>query len=141
MTMQRPTVHARNLFHISTAMYDTWTLYADQGKPYFIEGEFDAMKMAVQSNDQSTVEEAISFVAYRLIKASFVNSPGVDETFALADQLMIDLGYDAGISSTIYETGNASSVGNAIAEIVINYGYTDGAREITGYDNAYYEPF
>ena len=27
----RPTVHARNLFHTSTAMYDAWAVYEDKG--------------------------------------------------------------------------------------------------------------
>ena len=26
----RPTVHARNLFHISIAMYDAWAIYKDE---------------------------------------------------------------------------------------------------------------
>ena len=32
----RPTVHARNLFHISVALYDTWAIYNEMAKPYLI---------------------------------------------------------------------------------------------------------
>ncbi|MEN0046892.1 MAG: CRTAC1 family protein, partial [Bacteroidota bacterium] len=32
----RPTVHARNLFHTSVALYDTWSIYDDLASPYLI---------------------------------------------------------------------------------------------------------
>ena len=32
----RPTVHARNLFHTSVAMYDAWAIYDTDAKPYLI---------------------------------------------------------------------------------------------------------
>ena len=32
----RPTIHARNLFHTSIAMYDAWAIYSDQALPYLI---------------------------------------------------------------------------------------------------------
>lgn len=32
----RPTVHARNLFHVSSAMYDAWAVYADTASPYLL---------------------------------------------------------------------------------------------------------
>lgn len=31
----RPTIHARNLFHTSIAMYDAWAAYDDLVRPYF----------------------------------------------------------------------------------------------------------
>ena len=34
----RPTVHARNLFHISAAMYDAWAIFSDESDPYLIGG-------------------------------------------------------------------------------------------------------
>ena len=32
----RPTVHARNLFHISSAMYDAWSVYSDIAESYLL---------------------------------------------------------------------------------------------------------
>ena len=32
----RPTVHARNLFHISAAMYDAWNVYNQSGEYYLL---------------------------------------------------------------------------------------------------------
>ena len=34
--LARPTVHARNLFHISAAMYDAWAIVNEEGSPYLI---------------------------------------------------------------------------------------------------------
>ena len=32
----RPTVHARNLYHVSIAMYDAWAIYNEEADPYYI---------------------------------------------------------------------------------------------------------
>ena len=32
----RPTVHARNLFHMSAMTYDIWTIFNKKSKPYFL---------------------------------------------------------------------------------------------------------
>jgi len=32
----RPTIHARNLFHTSIAMYDSWAIFDDESDPYLI---------------------------------------------------------------------------------------------------------
>jgi len=32
----RPTVHARNLFHLSAGMYDAWAVFDEQAQTYFL---------------------------------------------------------------------------------------------------------
>ena len=32
----RPTVHARNLFHLSAGMYDAWAVFDDKSETYFL---------------------------------------------------------------------------------------------------------
>src|SRR5689334_21459395 len=34
--LARPTVHARNLFHVSIAMYDAWAVYDTLAQTYFL---------------------------------------------------------------------------------------------------------
>ena len=34
--LARPTVHARNLFHISAAMYDAWSVFNNSSDTYFL---------------------------------------------------------------------------------------------------------
>ena len=41
----RPTVHARNLWHTSVAMYDSWAVYDNTAQPYLlgaVHGDFFA---------------------------------------------------------------------------------------------------
>ena len=141
----RPTVHARNLFHTGIAMYDAWAIYDNDAKTYLIgknvHGYTNVYNGFLPSEDlEESRNKTISYAAYRLLKYRFRNSPGVVHSTKIFDLLMSQLGYDTTFTSTDYSTGNGAALGNFIAESVINYGFTDGARESSDYDNAHYEP-
>ncbi|WP_299522612.1 FG-GAP-like repeat-containing protein [Winogradskyella sp.] len=141
----RPTVHARNLFHTSLAMYDIWSIYDDMATPYLIgntvNGYSSALEDFIPSEDlEISVNKSISYAMYRLLSHRFQNSPGVDETQSRLDLLMDRLGYNTNFISLMYEDGDAAAFGNFVAQTIIDYGLQDGSREATGYDNAYYEP-
>ncbi|WP_138434880.1 FG-GAP-like repeat-containing protein [Winogradskyella algicola] len=141
----RPTVHARNLFHTSVAMYDAWAIYDDTATPYLIGNTVNdfttVLEEFIPNEDLDTsVNKTISYAMYRLLTHRFQNSPGLEETQARFDLLMEKLGYDINNTSLLYEDGDAAALGNFIAQSVIDYGLQDGSREATGYDNAYYEP-
>ncbi|WP_369996560.1 FG-GAP-like repeat-containing protein [Winogradskyella sp.] len=141
----RPTVHARNLFHTSVAMYDVWAIYDDVATPYLIgnmvNGFSSTLVSFVPNEDLDTsLNKSISYAMYRLMTHRFQNSPGLDETQARFNLLMEKLGYDINNTSLMYEDGDAAAFGNFVAQTIIDYGLQDGAREATGYDNAYYEP-
>jgi len=77
----RPTVHARNLFHSSIAMYDAWAAYDDEAKPYLLGNtingytcDFDGVPVPADIN--AAREEAMSFAIFRLLVHRFDNSPG-----------------------------------------------------------------
>jgi len=141
----RPTVHARNLFHTSVAMYDIWAIYDDVATPYLIGNtvnEFSSSLDEFTPNEdlETSLSKSISYAMYQLMSYRFQNSPGADETQARFDLLMEKLGYDTTITSLFYEDGDAAAFGNYVAQTIIDYGLQDGSREATGYDNAYYEP-
>ena len=141
----RPTVHARNLFHTSVALYDTWAIYNDEAKPYLIGNNVhnfrsDLSEFIPLENKEVSMKKAMSYAAYRLLTHRFKNSPNAEETLARFDFLMDQLGYDKSYTSTNYPSGNAADLGNYIAETLINYGYSDNSRELSGYDNSFYEP-
>jgi hypothetical protein len=141
----RPTVHARNLFHTSVAMYDTWAIYDDTATPYLIGNtvnDFTTVLEEFSPNEDldTSVSKTISYAMYRLLTHRFQNSPGLEETQARFDLLMEKLGYDVNNASLLYEDGDAAALGNFIAQSIIDYGLQDGSREATGYDNAYYQP-
>jgi hypothetical protein len=140
----RPTVHARNLWHISAAMYDAWAAYDDTastwllGKTQF--GFSCAMDLQNIPLDRHRArEQAISFAAYRLIRHRFANSPGAEYVAQIADELMAALGYDIDDTSTAYELGSPSALGNHIAACYIAYGLQDGSNEANNYAPLVYE--
>ena len=141
----RPTVHARNLFHTSVAMYDIWAIYDEVAEPYLIGNEVNGFTseledfILIESKEES-LKRAISYAMYRLLTHRFQNSPGFDSSQERFDLIMDRLGYDTSYTSMLYEFGNAAALGNYVAQIIIDYGLQDGSREATGYDNAYYQP-
>jgi hypothetical protein len=137
----RPTVHARNLFHISIAMYDAWAAY-DETADTYIFPESDIIKNSVNSPEelQAAREEAMSYATYRLLDYRFKYSPGASESLYSFDSLFVALGYDSLVISTDYSNGSPAALGNHIAQLIIDYGLSDGSHENFGYGNFYYDP-
>jgi hypothetical protein len=50
------------------------------------------------------------------------------------------LGYDSLFISTDYLSGSPAALGNYIAQLLIDYGLSDGSHENFGYGNFYYDP-
>ncbi len=141
----RPTVHARNLFHMSAGMYDIWALTDDIAEPYFmgktVSGfEFPIDDFPITMNVEDIREEAISYFCYRLLANRFNFSP---EGFSFTQRInnkMGDLGYNPAITSTDYSTGDPAALGNYVAQMVIDYGLQDGSYQIGNYGNQVYQP-
>ena len=144
--LARPTVHARNLFHISAAMYDAWAVF-EQDYTHYLLGKslngfvsnFDAFLYSHQITGRLQ-DQAISFAAYRMIKHRFRHSPGKLGTYKLSEKLMQELGYDPEDTNSDYSLGSAAALGNYIAEQYIQYGLQDHSNEVNDYANQYYEP-
>ncbi len=130
--LARPTVHARNLFHISAAMWDAWAAYDDVGDQYL---HFEKL---TDSDIQAAREEAISFAAYRLIEHRFQNAPGAATIMAAIDARMLAMGYNKDNTNTIGDS--PSALGNRIAQTYIVYGLSDNSNEVNNYANQVYEP-
>jgi hypothetical protein len=133
-----PTVHGRNLFHLSVAMYDAWAVY-DGVSTSYLNGHESADAVDVEA----AREEAISFAAYRILKerfSEFLSPPGFAVSQASFDALMAALGYDSGNTTTAGDS--PAALGNRIAETVLSYGLTDGGNEAQAYiDTTGYAPF
>ncbi len=141
----RPTVHARNLFHISSAMYDAWAVYDKESTTYFLGKEYQGFfipytGIAAQGNIEDARAETMSYAVYRLLKHRFANSPGFDKTEPLMSGLMEELGYDPGYSDTAYSEGSPAALGNYLAAKIIEFGLQDGSMEAQGYSNEFYQP-
>jgi hypothetical protein len=141
----RPTIHARNLFHIHAAMYDAWALFDDTAKTYLIGQTVNGFNSAFNGietpeNIQLAREKAITYAAYRLIINRYQFSPNWLNTLTMANFVMFGLGYNTSITSTDYSDGDAAKLGNYIAAQYIAYGNQDGSNQLLNYSNQYYIP-
>lgn len=141
----RPTVHARNLFHTSVAMYDGWAAYEEMAQTYLLGKTVDGFTCAFDGvpeppDKQAARNTAISYAAYRLLKHRFQNSPGAAQSLARFDSDFATLGLDPSFTSTDYATGSPAALGNYIAQCLIDFGLQDGANEQNDYGNLYYQP-
>ena len=146
----RPPIHARNLFHVSVAMYDAWAAYDEVAETFLLGKtvggytvEFDGIPENILPflDIPESRKEAISYAAYRVLTHRYANSPGVATSQARFDSLFVANGYDPSLTSTNYGFGSPAALGNYIAEQVIAFGMQDGANEAFDYINLYYEPF
>lgn len=141
----RPTVHARNLFHLSIAMYDAWMVYEPTGNTYLLGknlGDYTSNFNGVATPDDidEAREIALSFAAFRLIEHRYAQSPGIIAISDSIETLMSSKGLDINNESIDYIDGGPAELGNFIASEVIAFGYTDGSNEADNYANIYYEP-
>ena len=140
----RPTVHARNLFHTSIALYDSWAVYDDTALTYFLGKTLNGFHcpledFKVPENVEDAKREAMSYACFRLLNYRFKNSPGAQLSLQRFRNLMINLGYDPDNESLDYRNSPAG-MGNYLAEFLINYGLQDGSNEAGGYQNEHYLP-
>ena len=126
----RPTIHARNLFHSSIAMYDAWAVHDQTAQTFFLGKSLDGFDCPFNGIPSSpdvaaARSETISYAVYRILKHRFQNSPGAEESLPAFDNLMADLGYDPGMESTDYSEGSPAALGNYLAQKIIEFGLQD----------------
>ena len=137
----RPVVHARNLFHLSVAMYDAWAFYDSVSTPYLTGriAECSFQKVDFEGEKESAQIEAISFAAYRLLSHRFSQSPNVIQTITSFDSLFSSLGFDKNFVSIDYRNASPAALGNYIGNCLIEYGFGDGSNELGNYKNQDYK--
>ncbi len=135
-----PPVHARNLFHVSVAMYDAWAAYDSEATGYLFR------ENVIATGDvEAARREAVSHAAYQVLRHRYiaVRHPNTPLANALQVQnelreLMISLGYNPNNLST---AGNSpSAVGNRVGETVIDWTSGDNSNETGGYTDSSYTP-
>jgi hypothetical protein len=141
----RPTIHARNLFHIHAAMYDAWALFDDTAKTYLIGQNLNGFNSAFNgfaepADIQIAREKAISYAAYRMLINRYQFSPNWINTLTMANFVMLGLGNSTAITSTDYSDGDPAKLGNYIAAQYIAYGNQDGSNQLLNYTNQFYVP-
>src|SRR5262249_50189405 len=130
----KPPAHARNLFHLSIAMWDAWAAYDPVALGYLVREKYSVADV------RAARREAISYAAHRLLRYRFpvgfftpsgvACHPNAAESQAAFDAQMRALGYDTEFTAT--DGDSPAALGNRIAAAVIAYGERDGANEGAG---------
>jgi hypothetical protein len=116
-----PTTHARNLFHLSAAMWDAWAAYDRTADGYFVTEKHSA------SDPQAARETAISYAAYRVLLWRYAQATSLQTTFEELTRTMESLCYRPAYTST--KGDSPAALGNRIAAAVIKAGRNDGSLE------------
>jgi hypothetical protein len=133
-SLPNPPVHARNLFHVSVAMWDAWATYDTTATGYV----FTEKQHVGPCDVAAARNEAISYAAYRVLTARFIKAVGADKSLSEFADLMDALSYSTAITTT--EGSTPAAVGNRIAKAVLDYGNSDGSNEANGYAAPDYKP-
>jgi hypothetical protein len=123
----RPGVHARNLFHVSVAMWDAWAAFDDVADGYFYTERHTAADVAAAR------DEAIAYAAYRVASHRYDASRSVGAPVSLVcfADFMRHLGYDPDVATL--EGDSPAALGNRIGALVIAESANDGANEANDY--------
>ena len=127
-----PTVHARNLFHTSAAMWDAWAAYDPTSDGYFVTEK-------LRSGDVAAAREAaISYAAYRILVWRYATVSDLPSAVEELDDVMASLCFRTDVATT--EGDSPAALGNRIAATIIEFGADDGALEDERYVDHSYRP-
>ena len=118
-TKPAPTVVARALGIVHTAMYDAWAAYDANAVGTRLGGSLRRPKAERTTNYKS---KAISYAAYRVLLDLFPSQATNISGFMTA------LGYNAGDTST--DPTTPQGIGNRVAQALLAYRHTDGANQL-----------
>ncbi len=145
--LARPPVQARNLFHVSLAMYDAWAAYDALATPYLLGKTvggnfypFTGIAPVAPANVEAFRNKAISYAAYRVLVQRYSISPNAGTSINRFNNLMAEFGYNINYTSTNYSNNDPADLGNYIAQKVIEMGLADGARQVQNYQYLDYFP-
>ena len=119
-----PPAQARNLFSLSTCMYDAWAAYDTNSVGFIYHVKHSAVDV------EAARREAISYAAWRLLKERHVFSKTSTNTLAADDALMASLGYDT--NNTSRDLSTPAGVGNSVYDAVSLWFSNDGSRQTNG---------
>jgi Domain of unknown function (DUF6851) len=127
-----PTVHARNLFHLSVALWDAWAAYDPTADGYIVAEKHEA------PDAQAVREVAMSFAAYRLLLWRYGTVSDLATAKEELDATMASLCYRTDFAGT--DGDSPAALGNRIAAALIEFGRTDGSLEEERYKDPSYRP-
>ena len=133
----RPTVHARNLFHVAAAMYDAWAGWSDEARALACSAKADTPCAAARPAGGRRYPAGTRGGRSPTPRCE-IDSPSLPQlarrgshSLRNADTLMTALGYDP---TSAFESRRRRS-GAALPAFYITSGLEDGSNERNGYAN------
>lgn len=134
-----PTVHARNLYHLSAAMWDVWSAWGT-GTALFAEPSDGVIKALEDGLTAERIEreraEAISYAAHAVLSHRYERSVGAHDTLAQADATLVKYCGDDALLSP--EPGSVAAFGLEVARSVLAATRDDGSFETSNYEDFSY---
>ncbi len=127
-----PTVHARNLFHVSAAMWDAWAAYDTTADGFYVTERLTA------GDVRAARETAISYAAYRILLWRYATVADLQVATEQLDATMAKLCLTPSFTAT--EGDSPAAFGNRIAQTILESARADGALEDERYRDAGYVP-
>lgn len=135
-----PTVHARNLHHLSALQWDVWASLDGAIDTVLIDAPDPTPPPPADDPDvaRATADTAIAYASYRLLAKRYETAVGAAVTLtALADRLRT-LCLDPDLE--VLDAGSAAHFGVDLADQVLRERRDDGANEASGYRDLSYAP-
>ncbi len=118
INLPNPPSHARNLFHTAAAMYNAWAAYSPTATGYINNEKVSPLPMDVEAARR----EAVSYAAYRVIRARFATGQGSAVTLARLDAKLNALGYSTSIGQGALSSGaTPAELGKRAGEAILTW--------------------
>ncbi len=135
--LPRPVVHARNLFHVSVALWDAYAAFDPALTQVF------AQERAIPPGDAEGLlaarEAAMSHAAYRVLVHRYANAVGGPVSAACFRAFMDKLGHDPDLAAS--DAATPEALGDRIGRAIVEQHRNDGANEAENYkDTTGYTP-
>lgn len=146
--LARPTVHARNLYHLSAAMFDAWAIYDPNVTTQFATAtsEIEACRSAfalqssasglnAQERDDAR-KQAVGMAAWTLLNHRFEDNRQNTQILEHFEQIASS----QGLSSRVQSMDSGANLGQLVGRCVIATGLNDRSNELNNYRNLDYAP-
>lgn len=130
--LPNPPVHARNLYHLSAAMWDAWAAYDPTADGVFVTERHTATDV------EAARREAMSYAAYGVLTSRFIKATGGEASLSEFADVMDSLCYP--LTATIAVGDTPAAFGNRIARTILAAGREDGTNEAGNYVPPDYTP-
>jgi len=131
-----PTVHARNLYHLSALTWDVWAVWDPEAQGVFDENSSLSGFPVPAGPADALRADAMSFGAHRLLTHRYERAVGGDLTRVELDAALAE--FCDGATPEEVPGGSAAALGLRIAESIIEATLDDGSNEAANYDDFSY---